>query len=122
MTKQTIIQLSGYGEKKDTGELTDSTLYEIIAETEQEAVEIAKKLYPKPNYSLRAWVETFRQEDAPRYTVFFVSCYERLDPVQGVFYDHTAVQVLADNHEEALEKAKKIVTKPFYKITDILQK
>lgn len=122
MKKITTIQLIGYEEKKETGELTNNTLFEIVADSEVEAVEIANKLYPKPNYLLKAYVENYKPDDAPSFTVFFVSCYVRFDAVQGIYYDHTAVQVMAENGEQALERAKTIISKPFYKVTDILQK
>lgn len=122
MKKTTTVVLVGYDEKLDTGELTNPTSYDIVAETEAEAVEIAKKIYPKPNYLLKGIVETFKREDEPSYTVIFVSCYVAHDPAKQIYYEHVGLQLMAETGEEVLAKAKTITDKPFYKVTDIIQK
>lgn len=122
MRKITAIQLVGYDTKTETGELTNGTLFEIIADTEAEALEIAKRLLAKPNYVLKTYVETYKVEETPEYTVFFVDCFTQHDPAQKVYYDHVLVQAIAENADQALEKAKQIVNRPFYRVSTILQK
>lgn len=122
MQKITAIQLVGYDTKTETGELTNATLFEIIADTETEAVEIAKKLLAKPNYALKTYVETYKVDETPYHTVFFVDCFTQHNPEQKIYYDHVLVQAIAENAEQALEKSKQIVKRPFYKVSTILQK
>lgn len=122
MIKHTTVALIGYDEKKPNGALTESTTFEIVAENYEQAKAVAEVLYKRPNYVFTGLVEAYRDENAPHYTVFFIACYDRHDPERGIFHEHTGLQILALNADEALERAKKIVQKPFYKITDILQK
>ena len=122
MRKITTVVLIGYDEKSETGELTNPVSYDILADTEAEAVEIAKKLYSKPNFRLKGFVEFYTDQEAVNKTVFFISCFVESDPMTRMYKDHVAVQVYAENGDEALARAKAIVDKPFYKITDILQK
>lgn len=122
MIKQTTIGILGYDEKLETGEYTEGVVFEVLAENEEQAVAVAKALYEKPNYLLRAYVEQYVKEDAPHYTVFFVSCYEHYDKQTKTYYQHVGVQVMASSADEALQKAKEIAKKSYYKITDILQK
>lgn len=83
---------------------------------------IAKKLLAKPNYVLKTYVETYKVDETPYHTVFFVDCFTQHNPEQKIYYDHVSVQAIAENAEEAIEKAKQIVKKPFYKVSTILQK
>jgi len=124
MIKTTTVVLLGYDEKTETGEYTNGVSYDIVASNEAEAVEIAKKLYEKPKYLLKGLVDTYKREDEPSYTVFFVACYTKFEktPNGTTYFDHVGLQVMAETGAEAIERAKTITDKPFYRITDVIQK
>lgn len=55
------------------------------------------------------------------YFVFDIIAYvKRLE--NGNFDDAIRLQVIADNQDQAVEKAKKIVEKPFYYLSAVIEK
>lgn len=51
--------IQGYDEMSPNGMLTNSMLYELIAPTEDAAIERAKVLHPSKNYRLSKVIEVF---------------------------------------------------------------
>ena len=57
----------------------------------------------------------------PTHIHYIVCAYERVEPGTGNYVDNTAVDVLADNEDEAIEKAKGLVSKPNYCVRTIIE-
>lgn len=55
-----------------------------------------------------------------KYTVFIIQAYERLDSL-GNMDDVVTLELIADNKEEALAKAKKLVKKAGYRLARITE-
>lgn len=55
-----------------------------------------------------------------KYTVWIIQAYhERTD--DGRLIDSVTLQIIADTESEAMEKAKKYIDKPFYRLSEVIE-
>lgn len=59
MQKYTVWIIQAYHQRTDDGRLIDNITLQIIAETEKEAMQKAKKYIKRPNYRLAEVIENY---------------------------------------------------------------
>lgn len=54
--------------------------------------------------------------------IFIIQAYEEIDVTAGTLKDTVTIEVIAETVDGAIDKAKKIIKKKFYRVTSIIEK
>jgi hypothetical protein len=107
-------------ESKDLeGRFLDSVEMELVADSEKEALEKAKKMVTRTEYKIENIVVVEKHTE-DKYSVFIFQAYEDIEA--GKFTNFSVVEVTAENSEEAEKIAKTRITKNKYRLWKIIEK
>lgn len=122
MKRKYIYTYQCFEELTHIGVMKDVCRVDVYANSEKEALKSVKELIKKKEYQLDGVSEYFvPSEDRPLFSIL-VQCHNRMDPEAGSLQDNINVVLWADNPAEAVERAKTLISRKFYRVSSIVQK